>query len=201
MSEHYDESRKQEAQQMRPAHNRMYKQLWGEDITIHSFESDRKYPAHDEDKTINEIHDIVGADTLMLVDSKTGTKPIFIEEKSRTYKKEKLSKPYYNGPKDEDLALTLKYNQKDNQPKYQKHIDTVDKIGFIPSVLSYIVYDSDRMEALRGFLIDYKKLLRVRDNLDTTVQEYKRYGKVQNVTEYIPQPELEPVTIKKVLNP
>ena len=184
---HFSGDRKRQANQMADVFPRIYRDYWGENTTCRDFQAGVHYNPDDAEKSLAEIHDIMGADRLILNETELGSMPIFAEEKSRTFKREKLDKSYYNRPFDEDLALTTEYHNRKNQSKHTKHMAHKDGYSFIPTVLSFLVYEADTLEPIRAYLIDYHKLLNEKDTLDYTENTNASDG---NTTHYISQMEL-----------
>ncbi len=184
---HFTPDRKAHANKLDSAFTRLYQQHWGNSVATYDFQDGTDYPLKDSDKSLAQIHDLMGADRLILKETGMGSVPIFIEEKTRTFKREKLDKGWYNKPFDEDLALTIEYHDKRNQPKHRKQLKSVDTPAFVPGVLAYIVHEKETDEAIRGYLIDYHDLLTRKDELQYDEQRNDRDG---NTTHYIPQIEL-----------
>jgi len=188
MSEHFKNGRKRESNAISKHFPELYQSCWDESITCINFQDGIEYPSDDAKKTVAQIHDLMGADRLVLRETQQGSLPVFIEEKTRTFKREKLDTGFYDSPKDEDLALTISYHNKSNQPKYQKHVQHYGEGIFIPSYLAYLVYDPDGNIPIYSYLIDYKQLIECHDDIAKSLQHNEVDG---NSTYYISQGELE----------
>lgn len=184
---HFSGERKQHANTVDAGFKHIYEDYWGDEIRYHNHQEGTHYPDSIADMTDAQVHDIIGADRLILRDSPAGVVPVFVEEKSRTFKREKLDREFYDRPFDEDLALTIEYHNKSNQPKHRKHLEHREGHIFTPSILSYLIYDPETKQPIRGYLIDYEKLLATKSDM-----EYETYRNDidGNTSHYITQLEL-----------
>jgi len=186
---HYDTTRKEQANALDSAFVELYEQHYGSQASeIRSLQNGLEYASDDNEKTLADLHDMSGADRILLLETGMGAKPVFVEEKTRTFKPDNMQKfGHYNGPTDEDLALTVEYHNKKNQPKHRKQLDHVDEIGFVPSLLAFVVYNKTTKKPFVSMLIDYQALLSMKDEIDYQRNSNDRDG---NTTDYIPQDEL-----------
>jgi len=182
---HFSGDRKRQANNLADAFERLYKHCWGEDTQCHNYQDGVHYPRSMDDMTDAQLHDIIGADRLVLRETHMGILPTWVEEKSRLYRPW-IDAPYQDSPFAVDLALTTEYHNKTNQPKHRKHVEYHDKQMFIPSVLAYLVADADDTP-IRGYLIDYHKLLA---NKSEIAYQPRRNDSDGNTSHYISQMQL-----------
>lgn len=185
---HFDPTRKENSNELDGAFESLYKRYWGDDLRhIRGMQEGTTYPTADTEKSLDEIHDIMGADRMLLIETGMGSKPIFVEEKTRTFKPHKMKYEWYNSPKDEDLALTVEYHNKKNQPKHRKHMEHKNQLGFIPSVLAFVVHVEGTNKPLVSMLMDYHELLERKSGMD---KKRNPNGADGNTSDYISQSEL-----------